>query len=63
MSKYRCPHAITRGAREAIRCRVSGTVCAHQKMCLMEGRIVLTADAMKCPGRAQEKQKDEEGTP
>lgn len=52
-----------RGAREAIRCRVSGTVCAHQKMCLMEGRIVLTADAMKCPGRAQEKQKDEEGTP
>jgi hypothetical protein len=23
-------------------------------MCLMEGRIVLTADAMKCPGREQD---------
>ncbi len=54
MSKYRCPYAIVRGARDAIRCRVSGTVCAHQKMCLMEGRIVLTADAMKCPGREQD---------
>lgn len=40
-----------RGARDAIRCKVSGSVCAHQKMCLMEGRIVLTDGAMSCPGR------------
>ncbi len=51
--KYSCPEADIRGARDAIRCRVSGTVCAHQKMCLMEGRIVLTASAMKCPGREE----------
>ena len=50
---YRCDQAVIGGAREPIRCKVSGTVCAHQKMCLMEGRIVLTADAMKCPGREQ----------
>lgn len=48
---YRCPMAITGGAREAIRCKASGSVCAHQKMCMMEGRIVLTAGAMDCPGR------------
>ena len=48
---YRCEQAIIRGARDAIRCKVSGTVCAHQKMCLMEGRIVLTDGAMRCPAR------------
>ena len=48
---YRCPKAVIKGAREAIRCTVSGTVCAHQKMCLMEGRIVLTDGSMDCPGR------------
>ncbi len=48
---YRCPMSITGGAREAIRCKTSGSVCAHQKMCMMEGRIVLTAGAMDCPGR------------
>ena len=49
----RCPNAVIGRAREPIRCRDSGTVCAHQKMCLMEGRIVLTADAAKCPGRTR----------
>ena len=48
---YRCDQAIFGGAREPIRCRVSGSVCAHQKMCLMEGRIVLTDGAMRCPAR------------
>ena len=48
---YRCDQAVTGGAREAIRCKVSGTVCAHQKMCMMEGRIVLTDKAMTCPAR------------
>ena len=48
---YRCPKAVISGARDPIRCTVSGTVCAHQKMCLLEGRIVLTDDAMNCPGR------------
>ena len=42
---YRCDQAIIGGARDAIRCKVSGTVCAHQKMCMMEGRIVLTDKA------------------
>lgn len=51
---YMCPQAITGGAREAIRCKVSGSVCAHQKMCMMEGRIVLTDGAMRCPGRDAE---------
>jgi len=48
---YRCDQAITGGATEAIRCKVSGSVCAHQKMCLMEGRIVLTDGALRCPAR------------
>ena len=48
---YKCPHAVIRGAMDPIRCTVSGTVCAHQKMCLMEGRIVLTGGANDCPGR------------
>lgn len=48
---YRCDQAIIGGAREAIRCKVSGSVCAHQKMCMMEGRIMLTDGAMTCPGR------------
>ena len=51
MGKYKCPQAIIGKARDAIRCKVSGSVCAHQKMCLMEGRIVLTDGAMSCPGR------------
>ena len=48
---YRCDQAVFGGARDAIRCKVSGSVCAHQKMCMMEGRVVLTDQAMKCPGR------------
>lgn len=48
---YRCPQAVIGRAEEPIRCKVSGTVCAHQKMCLMEGRIVLTAGALDCPAR------------
>lgn len=48
---YRCDKAVTGSAREPIRCKVSGTVCAHQKMCMMEGRIVLTDGAMRCPAR------------
>ena len=48
---YRCDQAIIGGAMDAIRCKVSGTVCAHQKMCLMEGRIVLTDGALRCPAR------------
>ena len=48
---YRCDQAIIGGAMDAIRCKVSGTVCAHQKMCLMEGRIVLTDGALQCPAR------------
>ena len=51
---YRCDQAVIGGAREPIRCKVSGTVCAHQKMCMMEGRIVLTDGAMRCPGRDAE---------
>lgn len=51
MSKYRCPQAIIGKARDAIRCKVSGSVCAHQKMCLMEGRIILTDKSLTCPGR------------
>ena len=50
---YKCPKAIIRGATDPIQCTVSGTVCAHQKMCLMEGRIVLTDGAMRCPGREE----------
>jgi len=48
---YRCGQAIIGRAEEPIRCKVSGTVCAHQKMCLMEGRIVLTDGALECPAR------------
>lgn len=48
---YRCDQAIMGAARDPIRCNVSGSVCAHQKMCLMQGRIVLTDGAMSCPGR------------
>ena len=49
---YRCDQAVFGAAREAIRCKVSGSVCAHQKMCMMEGRTVLTDGAMRCPGRS-----------
>lgn len=48
---YRCGQAIIGRAEESIRCKVSGSVCAHQKMCLMEGRIVLTDGALRCPAR------------
>lgn len=48
---YKCDQAVFGGAREPIRCKVSGSVCAHQKMCMMEGRIVLTDGAMECPAR------------
>ena len=48
---YRCSQAIIGGAREPIRCKVSGTVCAHQKYCLMEGKIVLTDRSLWCPAR------------
>ncbi len=48
---YRCDQAIIGRAEDPIRCKVSGTVCAHQKMCLMEGRIVLTDGALRCPAR------------
>jgi len=48
---YRCGQAIIGRAEDPIRCKVSGTVCAHQRMCLMEGRIVLTDGALECPAR------------
>ena len=48
---YRCDQAVFGGMRDPIRCKVSGSVCAHQKMCMMEGRIVLTDKAMTCPAR------------
>jgi len=48
---YRCEQAIIGRAEEPIRCKVSGSVCAHQRMCLMEGRIVLTDGALRCPAR------------
>ena len=48
---YRCDQAVIGRAEDPIRCKVSGTVCAHQKMCLMEGRIVLTDGALQCPAR------------
>ena len=48
---YRCDQAVIGRAEDPIRCKVSGTVCAHQKMCLMEGRIVLTDGALRCPAR------------
>lgn len=48
---YRCDQAVYGGHRDPIRCKVSGSVCAHQKMCMMEGRIVLTDKAMTCPAR------------
>ena len=48
---YRCGQAIIGRAEDPIRCKVSGTVCAHQKFCGMEGRIVLTDGALMCPAR------------
>ena len=48
---YRCNQAITGSATEPIRCKVSGMACAHQRMCQMEGRIVLTDGAMRGPAR------------
>jgi len=48
---YRCNQAIIGRAEDPIRCKVSGTVCAHQKMCMMEGRIVLTDESLECPAR------------
>ena len=65
---YRCSQAIIGGAREPIRCKVSGTVCAHQKYCLMEGKIVLTDQSLWCPARGgrlmpDELEKDPETVP
>ena len=65
---YRCSQAIVSGAREPIRCKVSGTVCAHQKYCLMEGKIVLTDQSLWCPARGgrlmtDEPEKDPEAVP
>jgi len=48
---YRCGQAIIGRADEPIRCKVSGGICAHQRMCMMEGRIVLTDQALSCPAR------------
>lgn len=48
---YRCGQAVIGRAEDPILCKVSGTVCAHQKMCMMEGRIVLTDGALRCPAR------------
>ena len=62
---YRCDQAVLGGMRDPIRCKVSGSVCAHQKMCLMEGRIVLTDGAMRCPARdgKMPEQAEREGDP
>ena len=65
---YRCSQAIVGGAREPIRCKVSGTVCAHQKYCLMEGKIVLTDQSLWCPARGgrllpDEPEKEPEAVP
>lgn len=65
---YRCSQAIIGGAREPIRCKVSGSVCAHQKYCLMEGRIMLTDQSLWCPARGgrlieQEPEPAEEAAP
>lgn len=48
---YRCGQAVAGGATETIRCKVSGAACAHQRFCQMEGRIVLTDGALRCPAR------------
>ena len=56
---YRCDQAIFGGMRDAIRCKVSGSVCAHQKMCMMEGRTVLTDKAMQCPARGGQMPEDQ----
>jgi len=48
---YRCGQAIIGRAKEPIKCKVSGAYCAHQRMCQMEGRIVLTDGALECPAR------------
>ena len=47
---YRCDQAVYGGHRDPIRCKVSGSVCAHQKMCMMEGRIVLTDNTYEADG-------------
>ena len=48
---YRCDQAVIGGVNDAILCKVSGTVCAHQKFCTMAGRTVLTDEALRCPAR------------
>lgn len=64
---YRCDQAVYGGHMDPIRCKVSGSVCAHQKMCMMEGRIVLTDKATTCPARdgqlPQEKPAKKTATP
>lgn len=60
MGNYRCPQAMTGGAKDPILCKASGRMCAHQKWCVMEGRIVLTDMAMRCPGREKPAQEQTE---
>lgn len=48
---YRCNQAIAGGVKDAIRCKVSGSICAHQYYCEMQGRKVLSAGALDCPAR------------
>lgn len=38
-----------------IRCRKSGTLCAHQYWCGCDGRCKLTERAKDCPGREDRK--------
>ena len=48
--KLECPEARY-DSEKRIRCRVKGTLCAHQKWCLMQGRAVLTDMAPDCLAR------------
>ena len=52
MAKKRleCPKARY-DSEKRIRCRVTGTLCAFQRWCLMEGRAVLTDTAPDCLAR------------
>ena len=63
---YRCNQAIAGGVKDAIRCKVSGSICAHQYYCEMQGRKVLSAGALDCPardGKLPEDPKAAPGTP
>ena len=48
---YRCGQAVFGRAETPILCKVSGAGCAHQRFCQMEGRVVLTDGALRCPAR------------